>query len=1069
MKNRLLRAALTAVTGLSAGLLTLSPTVASPMASASADSVISEPTGFFTSSGSAMHTPDGEIASDESDHKPGTAGRTVPVPADLTMDTEAGRQMHPCAGRDLLYQAHVDATYITRSAGELTVMTVNGSEVVPSDSVCMRLAPDAVNGVDVSRMVVPDDPNLRFVGAPGRIVWRAPAERHDGWRPIWAGFGAFDPSHEWSVPQEFVGDSLRLELADFSGPGDMELFNYISGWSRANRTISSRDIRSAVVNVGGHAHSSWTFSEPGIYALTWIVSGMHFDGSIERSKPVTQYWLVGSDEEVGLPPGTTTGLKSIAVSAEQKRDSMGLVEPDQPLPETLPLAHQPPRTSTEEATQAVEKAGLGRNPGPIIAGGKTHASITFGPKDRWPNLTVIADDGSSYGKYPVVEVPDSTLTCLADDEYLGGFVHDSGSSWAWVTPAEGGVEAPSFGFSTRDADYSRMGPQKMSVAFYADGPKQSRLMVGLDSEEGFMPISDSGSSISRSFQMLDSAQYPVRYGFSRPGVYEVSIDYAAKLESSSAYDFTTFYFVVGNETINALRKTINPDASLLPLRSSFDCEHTLAGADPMNYPVRPVDPHESDEDPSPSPTPTPHPEPNPDPDPEPGTEPVPSPSPALKPTPDPTPDLEPDTPSDEARLDILLSLKRLWATHIPNHLVQRGHMDLAAGTIDGTVQTYVLDTENSSQEIRRESGSFAFAVPELARGQANAALIDRAPEFAQGVYALPQYQDERMPWVGFSTTDVDPASISDVMSVRLSGFDGPGRMISGHLDVSGQIDVVFDSAQLGTAVKFPVPMHDHHNFWFSQPGAYQVTFLYEWTTADRSVEESTLTAFFLVGDSAVTMGGKIIDSGKFPENEDETAPPSSQPEPGQQPAPGGEPTPAPDPEPIPSPEPGKNADSARPTTPEPSSPADKSPIDSSETPFDHSIGTDRQPASSGRQWQANEILSAGTPALTVPPLQLMSIDQANAARNSSSDNGSELDHNEISSADSIYTGSELGAPSSSVTATNPDLPGGAVGEAPQWLGLSGGWWSGFLLGVGGMSFMGGVALFVASIVKRCRG
>ncbi|MCW1065459.1 hypothetical protein OJ615_10915, partial [Streptococcus anginosus] len=86
--------------------------------------------------------------------------------------------------------AHVDAAYVTRVDDTFTVTVVDGRKVVKDpNSVCVRLAPDArtSDSQEVSRMVVPSGGLFDFIGKPGDIVWRAPQEQIDNWRPVWAG------------------------------------------------------------------------------------------------------------------------------------------------------------------------------------------------------------------------------------------------------------------------------------------------------------------------------------------------------------------------------------------------------------------------------------------------------------------------------------------------------------------------------------------------------------------------------------------------------------------------------------------------------------------------------------------------------------------------------------------------------------------------------------------------------------------------------------------------------------------------------------------------------------------
>lgn len=826
---------------------------------------------------------------------------------------------HPCAGRDLLYRSHVDATYVTRLNNELTIMTVDGSQPLPSEQACMRLAPDSVNGKEVSRMVVPNDPNLAFLGQPGRILWHAPAHLNPQWQPIWAGFGAFDPTHEWEIPTDFVGNTIQLELVDFNGPGDLEIFNYYPGWKNARRSLSSKHQRAMNVEVGGHGHADWTFTEPGIYALTWKARGMHFNGEVEETKPITQYWLVGSDEQVGLKPGTTTKLNSIGTSAEEQREQMKLEAPANPEPIVSQIGTTPATISGEAAAQQVEAANLASAGLPVLAGGENQMKVWFDSQARKPRIDFLDPAGKSLGENVVVEIPDAALTCLkSEDPYLGGFVQGTGSIWAWVTSATAADVEPNLTTDTTAVDYSRLNAQGVDITYSYDAQRGERAIVGVQTEEGLAPIYDSASSISKALQFLKPKQYQVRYVFSQPGVYQFDLEADLHLKDSrQTYAQAELYFVVGNESINALRKAMNPQAVLLAEDKPSVCGQPLTGADPFHYPVKPgevVDkpqpapttPGESDPGEHPSPTqpgedgpgevkpeepgkpqptnpPTPGvggetPDPNQPPAPVPG--PGETPDPAL-PEPgagseEPQPGQPPALPADpglQIEPTLLAAMQSQWGNAVPQALVQRGHMDLALGTTDKGIEAYLLDQENPTHQVRRDSATFAFAVRDEALSAAPPQLVQLDPSFAGKTWLLPQVQKQTLPWLGFSTQGVDRSALASTQTkITLAGFSGPGRMVTYHQQLDGGVEIALDSQDANREITYLDLAHDHQNFRFTKPGLYTADFKYWWTSKDGQTQTAVLRAHFLVGDSAVDTGESVIGAGKVPGLETPTPP-----------------------------------------------------------------------------------------------------------------------------------------------------------------------------------------------------
>ncbi|MDO5747959.1 MAG: choice-of-anchor M domain-containing protein, partial [Actinomycetaceae bacterium] len=269
------------------------------------------------------------------EHKPGNLAVQERVDPHLTMPDGSP---HPCAGRYLLYHAHVDSTYATYYQGKFTIMVVAGTAVVPADQVCMRVGPDANSaGVTRSHFIVTKDPALSFLGKPGSVLWYAPQDNPDfKWLPVWAGLGAFDAHHELSVPKDIKNGQVSIALDSVKGPGDVNVFNYFDDetdpdW-RAIRIYSSTDpkYKSYKHFVGSHAHVGWTFSKAGIYDLNWQASATKTDDTAIETPVTPVRWLVGTDKDVGLPQGTTKRAYAITTGPRQILAMRGLHDPAGP-------------------------------------------------------------------------------------------------------------------------------------------------------------------------------------------------------------------------------------------------------------------------------------------------------------------------------------------------------------------------------------------------------------------------------------------------------------------------------------------------------------------------------------------------------------------------------------------------------------------------------------------------------------------------------------------------------------------------------------------------------------------
>lgn len=224
---------------------------------------------------------------DATGHKKGEPAFGVTIPKGTTYrDSDDKEVPHPCVDRKIGYQGHFDALYGTYNYSveepatglpKLELMAVDGQQVVPQESLCFRLPPDAgEDGEELSRIRIPDDKEFEFLGKPGDIVWYAPQNIPfaNGHRPIWAGIGAFDPHHEPkgkdSIPAHLDKD-MYFELQDFSGPGDVNVFFKNNSRKEVERIFSSNDeeLKTIKYEMGAHGHFNWTFSKPGIYELTW--------------------------------------------------------------------------------------------------------------------------------------------------------------------------------------------------------------------------------------------------------------------------------------------------------------------------------------------------------------------------------------------------------------------------------------------------------------------------------------------------------------------------------------------------------------------------------------------------------------------------------------------------------------------------------------------------------------------------------------------------------------------------------------------------------------------------------
>lgn len=499
--------------------------------------------------------------------KPGDRGFGVEVPADTRL-ADTG-QPHPCAGRKLAYHSHVDAIYATRLDGELQTMIVDGQVPIPANELCLRLAPDAnKRGEEVSRMVVPyDDPKLSFLGEPGTILWVAPqlVDFMDSWRPLWAGAGAFDSHHELEVPTDFQDNKITMELADVDGPGDVEMFFYNRAVDEPVRTFSTREnIKTFDLNVGSHGHYSWTFSQAGIYHLTWQVHGTKTDGTQESGPLVTTTWLVGSDEEVGLPEGSTTELAPIKKSAEVIRDEMrAAFSPD---PTT---SIQPPAEVYTQSKEQVEKLLWRSNPTALITHG--HQDMGLFGSGLQATAKMHSDvDGDHRSTSFVYAVPNSALT------QIPGQVSTSlGVCAGWVLPQSQDPQLPWPGFSTENFDYSSITSEGLTLSIAGfEGP--GRMIASHDSLTS-TTISLDSADLGLKVHYPERSHDHMAFTFTEPGAYRVVYAFeGTTTEGKPVYKELVAYYMVGNSALYDAATQMGIDPSSLQFAEPAERDTTPA-------------------------------------------------------------------------------------------------------------------------------------------------------------------------------------------------------------------------------------------------------------------------------------------------------------------------------------------------------------------------------------------------------------------------------------------------------------------------------------------------------------
>ena len=531
-------------------------------------------------------------------HVPGDAGFGVDLPADTPW---AGRDgtTHPCAGRKLLYHSHNDALYGTRVGGDLTVMAVDGQQVVDQDDVCFRLPRDAdPDGNEVSRIQIPDDGSLDFLGQPGDTVWLAPqsVDWADNWRPIWSGLGAFDPAHEGdpsAIPSNFEDDLMHFDLTDIEGPGDVQIF-FKNAISPAEIVFSSADPQARTVDyeVGAHGHFNWAFSKPGIYALTWQGRASLIDGTPQHTKPITQYWLVGDDGDVGLADGTTTELRKVtnyvggdpgqgvedggagADAGTGGTDQSAPLTTVQLLPEEGEPSQEPSRepddgsapgggavASTSEQPSATRPdegrceaaRALRTKPQALISAGH----MDMGLVDDGGIEAKLIDDSDPRSPTPrdsgtfLFEVPDAARTQIPAN-FRASFPGEPESMW--VLPQAQVKGLPWLGFSTTRLTQDSLAPGSNVKVTMKDVEGPGRIFSWHESLGGTTLELDSGDAATALEYGVNDHDHQA-FGFTKDGLYSATFRFEGTASSGEVFSKElTAAFAVGDSAVAQAKK-----------------------------------------------------------------------------------------------------------------------------------------------------------------------------------------------------------------------------------------------------------------------------------------------------------------------------------------------------------------------------------------------------------------------------------------------------------------------------------------------------------------------------------
>lgn len=141
---------------------------------------------------------------------------------------------------------------------------------------------------------IPTNTKFSFLGAAGRPVYLLPSAPLPN--QLYLGFGSEELSAtEWN-------GNLSIQLVAIHGPGDfyawdLDAFGNVRVRFNSHDGLGPEDVFSQIP--GGHSHLNFAFDKPGIYQLTFEVTGNHTRDGISRGDG-TYSLVVGSVAEPGI-------------------------------------------------------------------------------------------------------------------------------------------------------------------------------------------------------------------------------------------------------------------------------------------------------------------------------------------------------------------------------------------------------------------------------------------------------------------------------------------------------------------------------------------------------------------------------------------------------------------------------------------------------------------------------------------------------------------------------------------------------------------------------------------------
>ncbi|MEV5607499.1 choice-of-anchor M domain-containing protein [Streptomyces sp. NPDC052225] len=193
----------------------------------------------------------------------------------------------------------------------------------------------------------------------------------------------------------------------------------------------------------------------------------------------------------------------------------------------------------------------------------------------------------------------------------------------------------------------------------------------------------------------------------------------------------------------------------------------------------------------------------------------------------------------------------------PAHVIDNGHLDLAARPVDGDLQFQVKEGNSQTYEWY-EPDKVVLHVKPGARRKVTAGY-EFLGAVGDPVWWLPMQQVDGLVWPGWSTEGYAKSDVDGDLTYRLDAVRGPGSVAVFNSGSLGSADVALNSGDgLPDSLAHAAHAHSHWNWTFTAEGVYRTTFTVSATLADGTKVSDSETIAWVVGDetdpSTVTPG-----------------------------------------------------------------------------------------------------------------------------------------------------------------------------------------------------------------------